>query len=128
MGRIPSPSSLARDDNAVGEAERLHPLPAAAGVNPRNPHGAPGSYRSADLACVSLRKDERRDDADENESDQIDQHIGSGIAFRESVPDPIGNVRRYRSNEAYEGDETDPADETGNARLGEEKHGEKRHQ
>src|ERR1700730_7298748 len=59
------------------------------------------------------------DNADDEESDDLNKHVGSGISFGEAVPIPIRDVGGYGGQNSGEEDEAEATEETFDPRLGE---------
>ncbi len=62
--------------------------------------------------------DERDDQAGDEEADHFHQDVGRGVGGVETVPVPIGKVRRDRGEETGHADEEDTTAEGGETGLG----------
>src|SRR4051795_6196363 len=80
--------------------------------------------QSGDLTGVSLWKNERSYDTDEDESDEINEHVAGCVTFGKGVPDPIRDVGIHRRNHTHDRNEADSPNETDETSLGEEEDGE----
>src|SRR6266581_181002 len=70
----------------------------------------------------ALWQDERTNNAHKKKTDDLDEHVGGGVNRGESVPIPVGNVRRDGRQDSGNSDETDPAGKTYNAGLRQKEH------
>jgi len=57
--------------------------------------------------CAVFAKDQGADQANEEEADDFDKHVGGGVSFGEAVPIPVRHIGRDRSQNSRDCDKAD---------------------